>query len=229
MRKWFVVVALAVVALLLQAPVAAAGQRPRTLPPGAKQAGWGYKELSAAWWQWAASYPAEVNPVADPTGEDCQLGNRPEVFGKKVPVFFLAGTTGGPTTRRCHIPKGAKIFIPAVNIEDSLVETDSGGTIEGARQVVTSVMDTAFDLHATLDGRAVGTVRAQALRAFPICWAEDNPFGVTPPGLTKAVADGYYTWLPPLAKGHHTLTVGGSVIFGGSPFSTTVTYNLTVG
>jgi hypothetical protein len=228
MRKWYVVGALAVAAFLLPATAAGAGQGPSTLPPDARQAGWGYEELSEAWWQWAVSFPADTSPVADPTGALCQLGNRPVVFGETVPVFFLAGTTGGPTTRQCQIPLGAKIFIPAVNIEDSLVEADSGGTIEGAREVVTSVVDTAFGLNATLDGRPVGTVRAQALDGFPIDWAPNNPFGVTP-GLTVAVADGYYTWLPPLTPGEHTLTVGGSVLFGGTPFTVSVTYNLTVG
>jgi hypothetical protein len=226
MRIRYLVAAVAIGLPLLQVPIAGASQGVRTFPATARHGNWGYEELSAAWWQWIASYPANVSPVADPTGEDCQLGNQPVVFGAKVPVFFLAGTTGGPTTRSCQIPNGVKVFIPAINIEDSLVEADSGGTIEGARKVVTDAADSAVDLHATLDGHPLGVVRAQALSAFPIDWAVGNPFGVTP-GPTLAVADGYYVWLPPLSTGSHTLTVGGT--FSLYNFTTAITYNLTVG
>jgi hypothetical protein len=34
------------------------------------------RDLTAQWWQWALSMPPSVNPVLDPTGAYCALGQR---------------------------------------------------------------------------------------------------------------------------------------------------------
>jgi hypothetical protein len=47
---------------------------------------WG--EWSARWVQWALSIPAATNPILDPDGENCELG-------QSGSVWFLAGTGGG--------------------------------------------------------------------------------------------------------------------------------------
>ena len=223
MRKFLLLAAVALMLAGVQTTAASAGTV-QGMPPRAHVGHWGYSELSAAWWQWAASYPRSINPVPDQTGKNCGLGDRPLLFGQRVPVFFLAGNQGGKTVRTCSIPRGRKIFIPVINIEDSLTEPDSGGTLAGAIQVVTSTMDLVTQKQAWLDGHAVRVVRTQALCGFPINWVANNPFGVIP-GPTTAVADGYYVWLPPLSTGSHTLTVAGSV----PGFSLQVTYHLTVG
>ena len=74
------------------------------------------RELSAAWWQWALSIPASVNPLGDPTGSLCGVGQH----GK---VWFLGGTLdGSPANRSCKVPAGTAIFFPVINAECSVIE-----------------------------------------------------------------------------------------------------------
>jgi len=44
----------------------------------------------------------------------------------------------------------------------------------------------------------------------------------------KAVSDGYWIMLKPLAKGPHTLTFSGTETWPSGPFTVTVTYDLTI-
>src|SRR5262245_42961061 len=52
-----------------------------------------FKELSAQWQQWRLSIPTPENPLLDPTGEHCMVGQRGA-------VWFLAGTSGGGAVTR---------------------------------------------------------------------------------------------------------------------------------
>ena len=71
---------------------------PRIIPPHASPYGKSYGAWSGLWWAWAFSIPAGVNPILDPTGENCDEGE----LGK---VWFLAGSfSSEPTTRSCTVP-----------------------------------------------------------------------------------------------------------------------------
>src|SRR5215831_11039035 len=65
-------------------------------------------QLTAQWWQWAFSIPAPQNPIIDPNGGNCMIGQRDS-------VWFLAGYTGGTTQRTCDIPGGTSLFFPVIN------------------------------------------------------------------------------------------------------------------
>jgi hypothetical protein len=58
-------------------------------------------------WQWAFSIPSAQNPIADPNGGDCTIGQRGS-------IWFLAGF-GGTTTRTCSVPAGLTLFFPVIN------------------------------------------------------------------------------------------------------------------
>ncbi|MBB3675863.1 hypothetical protein [Modestobacter versicolor] len=62
--------------------------------------------LAARWVQWVAAARADKNPIADETGEDA-AANQPS------DVFFLAGSYGERLVRRCVVPAGRDLFIPA--------------------------------------------------------------------------------------------------------------------
>src|SRR6185503_13437139 len=82
---------LAVIALLAAgSSVSAAGRNPNSgiAPANSKPYGLSYGEWGGAWWRWAYSFPADMNPVSDPTGELAGLG-------QSGPVWFLAGNFGG--------------------------------------------------------------------------------------------------------------------------------------
>src|SRR5437016_706240 len=81
------------------------------VPPDQTFAGKTYGEWSESWWQWAAPVPANSSPITDTTGTRCGVN-------QSGPVWFLAGTTGGPpVSRQCTVPSNLGIFFPIINAE----------------------------------------------------------------------------------------------------------------
>src|SRR5687768_18353359 len=74
------------------------------VPADAEFEGLTLGEWSARWWQWVMSFPMDVNPSFDSSGERCH-------FGQSGPVFFLASSPNS-VERSCTVPEGAAIFIP---------------------------------------------------------------------------------------------------------------------
>ena len=68
---------------------------------------------SALWWRYVLEHPAAETPLADATGERCQIG-------QSGPVFFLVGVggSGAVTRNQCVVPRGKAIFFPMVNAFD---------------------------------------------------------------------------------------------------------------
>lgn len=92
-----------------QVAVAASNPNPGVVPPDYHAYGKTLGEWSAAWWQWAAAIPTDVNPLLDETGENCDLD-------QSGPVWFLAGTPGGAAERECTIPAGKAVLFPILNL-----------------------------------------------------------------------------------------------------------------
>jgi hypothetical protein len=94
----------ALIALALPAGATATAPhaaRPHVFPPVDGL----YDHLSVAWWQWVLAQPAATNPLPDPTGGRCAVG-------QSGPVFFLVGTSGTePVVRdRCTVPARRFLF-----------------------------------------------------------------------------------------------------------------------
>jgi hypothetical protein len=60
------------------------------------------------WVRWAMALPYYDGPISDQTGEDCAQG-------QDGPVWYLAGTFGGPVERECDIPAGKQLVFPLIN------------------------------------------------------------------------------------------------------------------
>src|SRR5579871_6045853 len=158
LTRWRRILALAslTASLLVMAPAAtqaAANPNPGVLPPNSHAFGQTYGAWSAAWWQYVLAQPASSNPLLDPTGANCGVGQS----GK---VFFLVG--GVATRNDCIVPAGKALFFPLVNAVDVHV-----ACINGLTPPVCDAQDTpqkiwndlevtlAFSitaLHATIDG-----------------------------------------------------------------------------
>src|SRR5919201_6517858 len=92
----FALVVLFVCGVIATTPIAAVASF-TLIQPDQTFAGKTYGEWSASWWQWAAPVPAESSPITDTTGTRCGVN-------QSGPVWFLAGTTGGPSvTRQCTV------------------------------------------------------------------------------------------------------------------------------
>ncbi len=89
---------------------------PVVLTPDAPAYGATYGEWSARQWQWLRSFPEELSPYTDETGEHCG-------FGQSGSVFFPTGTAHGRgSPGDCTLPAGVALFVPLLDSECSSVE-----------------------------------------------------------------------------------------------------------
>lgn len=164
------------------------------------------RNLGAEWWQWIVSIPPADNPLLDPTGEKCMVGQR----GR---TWFLAGTFGGGTAvRTCSVPEGTTLFFPVANAIgfDTPGVCGQGEPIPAAkyREDAAAFIDGVSNVSVHLDGKAARAHRITS-PVFAVTPPEDNIFDVfcaLPAGVySPAVDDGLYVQLRPLSVGMHTL------------------------
>ena len=230
--RWVVIAAMAAL-LLAFAPSAdvgrATGEDP-TLPTES--------ELTAKWWRWVYSLPVSVNPLFDETGANA--GNGQPFQGSKV--FFLCGVfnVSGTATREITVPAGTAFFFPLLNVEWDNVGIPPTSpdylTVPELYAFVEWVMSTADedDLHVTLNGVDL-LPHVHRVQSAPFAYQlpkKDSLVefffdGLKVPVVAPAVSDGYWLYIPPLAKGVYTLNSGGTF---GDPinFTLDITYTITV-
>lgn len=184
-----------------QAEEAAPGQPGASRPSGTAPAGPPPVE-QGRWWTWVASEPSGSSPVGDRTGEFC---------GRNQPgdVWFLAGTFGGAAKRRCPVPAGRPILVPAVNLF-----SDDPADCEAFMRGATGT--------ARLDGGSL-TVERIDDEQVSVDAAEGNGMDLAP-GRREVTACGLWVRLGPLEPGQHQLRIEGR----SGAFSTAVDYVLDV-
>lgn len=237
-RCCLVLVTVAMALLETTATFASSNPNPGVFPPDSQPYGLTYGQWSNAWWQWLLSVPASVSPLLDTTGVDCSQG-------QSGPVWFLAGTPGGPpVTRNCTIPAGKALFFPLVNVLNTNLGCPTAMppippttfTVQELHEQADHYINTVYSKNATVDGVKLQDLKSYRAETdettFSVTLPSDNLFGC--PGLAGTqsglVSDGYYLMLKPLSPGEHVISFGGQA--GGTHLipgiSTQVTYNLTV-
>jgi hypothetical protein len=196
-----------------------------------------YGEWNARWWQWFFSVPASKNPGLATNGAvDCSVGQSGD-------VWFLAGyfLGSGSFTRSCTIPAGKALFIPLINSWADNICNTPPLTVDQLRALAANFVSSPAKLHASIDDSPLLSQRAiSPVFSYNLPSTKDNviyaAFGVKLPGpcwpslhVDPAVADGFYTMLPPLSAGSHSINFGGSGGTGPTRITLNVTYNLTVG
>jgi hypothetical protein len=174
--------------------------------------------------------PAGVNPIADPDGADCGIG-------QEGPVWFLAGTGGTTVTRTCTVPKGKSIgfalvtFLNDYPCPDASFEPAPGQTVEDfLAEGAAGIIDLTDTLTAELDGVAIADPYsyrvASGLFRFTAAGDMDtfDPCATGSPQL--GVTDGFFLVLKPLAPGEHVLHFTGGI--SAFPFFMDVTWILTI-
>ncbi len=185
----------------------------------------------AAWWQWALSIPASVNPLVDTTGEHCLVGQNGNVW-YLAELFF----TGGTVTRDCDVPADTKFFVPVINS----VNIDTPGIcgqgasipVKDLRAAAAPFIDAATNLSVTVDGKSVENLHRSKSGIFAVALPDDNLFdpfcggpGTVPPGIySPAIDDGYYAQINALSPGVHIIKIHAE----SGAFVLDVTYNLNV-
>lgn len=186
------------------------------------------RDLSSAWWQWAVSIPAQVNPLLDANGKQCMVGQRGQ-------TWFLAGPFGGGTaSRACSVPEGVKLFFPVVNS----INFDTPGvcgqigrlSVAELRGFSAAFIDSVAQFTVSLDSKPVRSVRRIRSEVFPVALPAENiftsPSCFVPAGVfARAVDDGYYAEIEELSVGEHTLQFTASAPGG---FNLNVVYQLNI-
>jgi len=174
-------------------------------------------DLQHDWWQWALSIPSAANPILDNSGARC-------AFGQHGNLWFLAGNTGGKTTRECTVPAGTRVFVP---VHNTFCFPHAGVTEQQCFETVRDQFDAFTDARATLDGVPLVVDDYPAVPGD--YWAFTIPrnglFGYKP-GLYRATAAaGRWTFVDLPTPGIHTLRIEATSTAG---FALDVTYRLTV-
>jgi hypothetical protein len=215
----------------VQMAFADGGNTSPVVPPSEESFPLTYGEWGAQWWQYVIGIPADENPINDPTGARCGLGQ----WG---PVFFLVGPPGNePTTRSCDVPAGAGLFFPIINLVCAVPE--DGKDAQAIRDTCNFYFPVdPKSLSLTIDGKKVDDLKNfLASEFFSFTGATHGLFEKTgcAEELQPCYADfhptaftvGYWAMLRPLSPGkQHTVHFRGE----NTAFSQTVdaTYHLKV-
>jgi len=217
-----------VAAALVASPAIAQTGNDLVVPPSANP----YSGLSASWWEWAFSIPAnfsnnngsssptinpdDFNPLFapnDPPGKttgNCELGQHGE-------VWFLAASNNPLTRgkRSCTLPAGREIFFPVINAECSTAE-GNGTSFDRLRTCAKESMDAVTVLEATIDGMPINNLRSFRFQSplFMFVAPKDNPLNALddfptpaiPSGPSLSVSDGFWLLFKPLSVGQHVIT-----------------------
>lgn len=191
-----------------------------------KPYGMSYEDWTLKLWHWLLSIPSDINPSLDPTGERCAQGQ-----DINSTVFFIIGSGGSTVERTCTIPAGKAIFIPINAVECSFLEFPAAKTDEDLHKCAEEDQSSNPGLYLSLDGREFKELEKYRVhsRAFNITFSDNNIFGVS--GPTRAVSDGYWIMLEPLARGNHVIHFKASLTnptTGILYFSEDTKYNLNV-
>lgn len=169
------------------------------------------------WWQWAVSIPSAVNPVLDNSGKACALGQRGN-------VWFLAGNTGGRTTRECAVPAGIRVLIPLHNTfcfgDGTLTATQCDDAVLRDYQSFTA-------WSAELNGLSQPIIDQPPVPGeyvFNVAIPRNGLFGYKPGLYQATAAAGRWALLDLAEPGLYTLRVRAN----GSASAFDVTYQLTV-
>ncbi len=202
-KSIIIAVFVSIIAAIIISQSAFAQEDSVTFPPDSNPYERTYANWTAEWWQWFISIPTEDNPINDPSGEKCGLG-------QQGPVWFLVGSGGGTAERECTIPAGRAILMPAINVVCSYAEYQSLRTEDDLRACATSDQDLATQTAATLNGSSLQVHRIQS-PVFNLTIPANNVFAL-PEGPTNAVSEGFWIFLKPLPPGQYTLHGQGMLV-----------------
>lgn len=192
-------------------------------------------KLVIGWLRWALGQSYADGPIADQTGEKCGLG-------QEGPVWYLAGTFGGPVVRECDIPVGKQLFFPLVNrwcvFPEEYYPTEASMIADlplleawyEEKYQATCELTLRIDGQEVLDFESLHEdfyIRVMDLFELDLHedhWAPDYFAG----GIMPAIGDGHYALVPPLSPGDHVIEFSGAIC-GDYPFETSATYLLHVG
>jgi len=182
----------------------------RVMPPQSHAFGMTYGEWGDAWWRWAISIPADINPLCDTTGSKATVGQSGD-------VWFLAGIGCDLVSpvRTVTVPADKALFFPIYNW--AYINTPEYGDPEwspeqetAVRQWIADQMDAASGFVCQIDGVEVLNITSYRCQtpeggAFMVTFPEGGMWGMPAGTYGPTVADGIFLMLKPLPAGQHTI------------------------
>ncbi len=190
-----------------------------------------YEQHIINFWKWVLSLPQDKNPWPDESGKNCAIGQ----LGTNSSVFYLSGNGGGKSTRACNVPAGKGLFIPVSPMEISDKEAPNT-SIEDLHKISKKDQDSITSLYLKIGDKEYSYEDLKKYRThtgdFEVVFPNNAVFGASE-GISKAVADGFYTITEPLSKGNYTISYKSSLICPGADciqpnFAQDVTYTVIV-
>jgi hypothetical protein len=173
-------------------------------PPGSSPYGLAYPKHIENFWKWALGIPAKENPISDPTGERCAVGQS----NTNSSVFFLTFNNGGVSDRVCKVPAGKALFIPVMQVEISDKDIP-GAKPDELKAETKSDQDSVNSLYLQIGNKTYNYQELlkyrKATDIFDVNYADNGIFGIVKGGPTKAHADGFYIITEPLQRGNYTV------------------------
>jgi hypothetical protein len=199
------------------------GHAYRIAVPWAEIFGTSIKDWTENWWTWALQAPAATNPLNDPTGDWSDINNT-------APVYFVAGTLFEGTAKRTFtVEAGRPLLIPVLN---NIVLEPEDPTVPDPMADANADLDlwegSVSDLSAVIDGVPVQNLSAYLVRTDFFTPGNPQPgsllegVGLPPEDdLYPSRGSGYWLMVEGLTPGEHTISFGGTSMFG--PISVTDT------
>ena len=187
-----------------------------------------YKKQVEKYWQDVLRTPKDRNPT---TATD---GSRQDV--STDPVCLAHSCTGVPVTRDIGtISRGKSLFIAVNPVVVTEVEAKDDPSEPKLRKLAKEDEDSASEATLIIDNEEYKLKDLQQYRfhhgMFEVQIPPDAVAGLEPPGVCKAVADGYYVMVKPLSDGQHTIRLKAQVdtpFTEESPWIQDVTYKFEV-
>jgi hypothetical protein len=183
-------------------------------PPGAVVHGRTVAEWTAAYFQWFTAIPVEGgNPLYDPAGAFCNKEQDEAVFFLPDILFVIILGEDPLPHAGCEVPCGRPILVPITwalmwapgdcepeNMDDCAALADR--FVDSVTIVEVTLDDVPLPCPA--DHREVSPIFEFHL---PPPAPDNNVFFLDEPLTRKAVSDGYWMLLKPLAPGKHTMGI----------------------
>jgi hypothetical protein len=228
-------VTIVVVACLLALCVTAAVAGDPAYSPKSRAYGKTLGQWGAEWWLWMGQFPLADSPITDATGSrggaDYQPGG---------PVWYLAGTFGGPAERSVQVPTDTSLLFPIINWDvwspedcwwmEASEEPDPCSAADLQAFLDDFFMNHVTGMSVTLDGEEIRDLFSRRAISGPFTLPIPPNSLWTSVGYAEGdrypnLSDGYYVLLKPLEPGNHVLTFSAEV--DNNP-GQEVTYHLTV-
>ena len=181
------------------------------LPPGGKPYGLTYPQQIIKYWHWQIGIPAKDNPINDPTGAKCAVGQS----NSSSPLFYLSFNNGGFTQRTCKVPAGKALFIPVMMVEWSQKEAPKD-TAQDLIKAATADQDSVNSLYLKIgdkEWKYPDLIKYRThVGVFNVTFPDNGLFGIIHGGPTIAAGDGFYIMTQPLAKGTYPVHFKSSLI-----------------